>query len=48
MLWDCQEVKRFWEGVRDCLRSIVEDDVIICPEVCLLGAKVDSVGSDTM
>uniref|UniRef100_A0A667ZNP8 Reverse transcriptase domain-containing protein n=1 Tax=Myripristis murdjan TaxID=586833 RepID=A0A667ZNP8_9TELE len=46
MLWHCPEIRKFWEGVQNTLCSIINDDVLMCPEVCLLGAKMDGVKSE--
>uniref|UniRef100_A0A668APH5 Reverse transcriptase zinc-binding domain-containing protein n=1 Tax=Myripristis murdjan TaxID=586833 RepID=A0A668APH5_9TELE len=37
MLWDCPEVKRLWEGVHNALSKIINVNIYVSPEMCLLG-----------
>ena len=45
LLWQCPQIKQLWAIVQNILCSILNVDVSICPEVCLLGLKVDGVES---
>ena len=44
-LWECSEVKMFWLRVKECLFSLFDIRLHLCPSACLLGSKIDEVCS---
>lgn len=48
LLWQCPQIKQLWDGVQNILCSILSVDISICPEVCLLGLKLDEVESKVL
>ena len=48
LLWQCPQIKQFWAGVQNILCTILRVNVSICPEVCLLGLKLDGIESKAL